>query len=80
MIVSKKVAEAVAGPDDVRIHALSRIATGDDVLYWKYFQGLSSSASFDLLGQTIPWVDRYHTQLLRLQQVEVDFSKPEWWR
>jgi hypothetical protein len=80
MMVSKRVAEAVVGPDAVSSHAVSRIAAEDDVLYWKYFQGLSRPASFDLLEQTIPWVDKYRAQLLRLQQSEVDFSKPEWWR
>lgn len=80
MIVSKRVAVAVVGPDAVSIHAASRIAAEDDVLYWKYFQGLSPSASFDLLGETILLVDKYRTQLLRLKQAEVDFSKPEWWR
>jgi hypothetical protein len=80
MIVSKRVVESVVGTDVVDSHATSRINAQDDALYWVFFQSLSSRSSFDLTAETIPWVDKYRTQLLQLQQHEVDFSKPDWWR
>ncbi len=63
IIVSKRVAEAVIGADAVGTYVASRIAAEDDVLCWKYFQCLSSTDSFDLVAQTIPWVERYRPQL-----------------
>ncbi len=80
MIVSKRVAGVVVGTDVVSAYAASRIADNDDVLYWKYFEGLPSAGSFGLLTETIPWVDRYRPQLIGLRQSEVDFSKVEWWQ
>jgi hypothetical protein len=80
MIVSKRVAEVVVGTDVVSAHAASRIADKDDVLYWKYFGSLPSARSFDLLKETIPWVDRYWPQLVGLRQSAVDFSRVEWWQ
>jgi hypothetical protein len=80
MIISKRVAEAVLGPEVVSKHAESRIAAQDDPLYWEYFQSLNADVSFDLLDQTIPWVNKFRPQLLGLQQSTVDFSQSEWWR
>jgi len=56
MVVSKRVAEAVAG-------VLS----------------LSPSTPFDLLTETIPWVERYRIHLQAVNQHGVDFSRREWW-
>jgi hypothetical protein len=58
----------------------ARIGAEDDEPYWKYFLGLSSQASFDLVAATIPWFDKYRTHFLRVQQSDVDFSKDKWWR
>jgi hypothetical protein len=80
MLVSKRVAEAVLGTEVVSQHVESRIAAQDDLLYWQYFQNLSADSPFDLLAQTIPWVDKYRPQLLALQQTKVDFSQTEWWQ
>jgi len=80
MIISKRVAEAVLGPEVVSKHAESRIAAQDDPLYWEYFQSLNADVSFDLLDQTIPWVNKFRPHLLGLQQSTVDFSQSEWWR
>jgi hypothetical protein len=79
MIVSKRVAETVIGTDAVCAHVAARIAAKDDESYWRYFRGLSSQASFDLVAETIPWVDKYRTHLLRIQQSDVDFSEDKWW-
>jgi hypothetical protein len=80
MIVSRRVAEGVLGTEVVSKHAGSSIAAQDDVGYWEYFLSLSPQISFDLLAETIPWVDRYRPQLLTLQQSKVDFSQSDWWR
>jgi len=80
MIASKRVSEAIMGPGAVSRHADLQIGAANDVLYWKHFQGLSSTTSFDLLAQTIPLVERYRPQLLQLRQAKVDFSESEWWR
>jgi len=80
MIVSKRVAEAVIGPEAVRQHVDLQISAATAVLYWRYFQRLSSSTPFDLLAETIPLVDKYRPQLLQLRQTKVDFTESEWWR
>jgi hypothetical protein len=80
MMVSKRVAEAVVGTEVVSKHAASRIAAEDDALYWKYFESLSTEIPFDLLVETIPWVDKYRSQLRALAQTKIDFSQSEWWR
>jgi hypothetical protein len=80
MLVSKRVAEAVLGTEVVSQHVASRIAAEDDLLYWQYFQTLSADSPFNLLAETIPWVDKYLPQLQALEQTKVDFSHAEWWK
>jgi hypothetical protein len=80
MIVSKRVAAAILSVEAVRRHADSRIVEGNDLQYWKHFQLLPTSARFDLLEKTKPWVEKYRSQLLRLNPKKVDFSQSEWWR
>jgi hypothetical protein len=79
MIASKRLAETVLGAEVVGRYVKSRIDAGEDVAYRGYFQGLSPSADFDLLAQTVPWVERYRTHLVGIEQREVDFSRFDWW-
>ncbi len=79
MTVSKRVADAVIGPEAVSVYARSQIDAEIDPHYWEYFQGLSSSLQIDLLRETRPLVEKYRPKLLGLNQTRVDFSAPEWW-
>lgn len=80
MIVSKRVAEATIGRDAVIGHASSQIAAASDAGYWQCFQSLSSASPFDLLAETKKLVEQYRRQLRGLNQKEIDFSKPDWYR
>jgi hypothetical protein len=85
MIVAKRVAEAVCGPEAVAHYMDSQIAEGrrvgntSKVQMWQWAKSISpSSLPYDLCKETDRLVQRYKTQLLGLKS-EIDFSVPEWW-
>lgn len=77
--VSKKVAEEVLGADVVNTHVNAQIAAGNHTEKWMFFQNVSYAMEFDLLEETKRWVERYRTELLKIDQTDVDFRQSEWW-
>lgn len=80
MMVSKQFAGEVLGKDVMKAHAEEQIEAGNDPEKWKFFLNVSNSTPFDLLAETKPWVEKYRTELVKIEQGEIDFSKDEWWR
>lgn len=80
-IVSKRVAEAIFGPEPVRVFAeeqirlMERAGEYDQVVRWKFFRDVPSTTSFDLLEATRPLVEQYKTRL----DFGIDVNQAEWW-
>lgn len=80
MIVSKRVAENILGVEAVNKFLDTTVPGGNDEEEWKFFGGLSATATYDLLQNTIRLVENYRQQLSSLAQGSgVDFAQPEWW-
>lgn len=79
MRVSKQVAGTLIGEEVVKAYADLQISAGNDTEKWMFFQNISHSTPFDLLGETKPWVEKYRTALEKVKQSDVDFTKKEWW-
>jgi hypothetical protein len=82
---SRRVAFEVLGEAMTDAHAAGRIEAEHDPKKWQFFQSLSTSATYDLLEATKPWVEQYRTGLQRIPQdiepeIKIDFTQPEWWR
>ena len=88
MIVSKKVSEQVLGIEQINKFVEAKIAEGIHKEEWLFFKALSSSLNYGLLDDTIAIVSSYKSQLLRVQkemaeageELDLDFSKTEWWK
>ncbi len=84
MIVSKRVAEKVLGVQQVKGFSETRVlADRRDKEEWQVFGSLSSSEEYRLLDETIPLVETYRQRLMELEtdeeDVQVDFSRGDWW-
>jgi hypothetical protein len=82
-LVSKRVAEEVFGGDVIRGYAEKQIHEMNHPEKWKFFLGLDSKESFDLLEQTKPWVNEYRDVLKERfppdNDDDPDFTKENWW-
>jgi hypothetical protein len=80
-IVSKRIAENICGVAAVRDFAEERIAfmsslgEEDQVARWRFFRDVPSSTPYDLLKETLPWIEKYKDRL----SFRVDFNIPNWW-
>jgi len=77
--VSKRIAEGLFGAIAVNRHVEEHIAAKSNAEKWKAFQSLSYHDEFDLLAETIAWVNRYKIDLLKLKCDDVDLSREQWW-
>lgn len=84
-LVSKRVAEAVLGLDEVARYTSERIEAGDDPHKWQFFQELDVSQHYDFVDQTRRMVERYRGKLDALYREqprgdsEPDFTRAVWW-
>ena len=81
---SRRIAIELLGEAIVDAYAVSKIQDNYDPDKWRFFRSLSTSATFNLLEETRPWVDRYRTGLQMIPQNiepehQIDFTKPDWW-
>lgn len=82
---SRCISIDLLGKAVVDAHAAAKIRDNHDADKWRFFLNLSTSATFDLLQETKPWVERYRGGLQGLDQniepeYQIDFTQPEWWR
>ncbi len=82
-LVSKRIAKIIFGDKIVTGYAKQKIEEESDPEKWKFFQGLDSEVSFDLLERTQPWVEEYRETLKERfpahNSDEPDFAKDKWW-
>ena len=80
-IISKRVAEKLCGEEAVRKYAQERIlfmeAAREPVqaARWVFFRDVPSSADYDVLAATLPFVQKYKGQI----DFGIDVSQPNWW-
>lgn len=83
--VSKLVAESIIGREEVNRYAIDQISNCDDPEKWKFFLGLDTSQSFDLLEETKHWVQKYKNDIIEKhpdmhrRSSDPDFTKDDWW-
>ena len=79
--VSKRVAEKVCGAEAVRKYAEAQIRFMEDAnepaqaARWTFFRDVPSSADYDVLGATLPFVQKYKDQI----DFGIDVNQPNWW-
>jgi hypothetical protein len=80
-VVSKRVAEIVCGAEAVRVFAERQVSLMNEAgeheqkARWSFFRDVSPSTQFDLLGATLPLVEKYKKVL----DFGIDVDEPQWW-
>jgi hypothetical protein len=80
-IVSKRVAEALCGVETVRAYAeeqvlfMEQMGEMEQKARWIFFRDVSPSVTYNLLDETLPFVEKYRHHL----NFGVDTERQEWW-
>jgi len=80
-IVSKRIAEMLFGTDAVaeyaqnQIQFMEQVGDAEQKARWVFFRDVPSSTVYNLLAETIPFVEKYRNVI----DFGVDTEKPQWW-
>lgn len=80
-ITSKRVAEQVCGVDatnqfaERQIRYMESVGAKEQKARWVFFRDVASSTHYDLLQQTLPFIEKYRDTV----NFGVDTRQPEWW-
>lgn len=84
-LISKRVAEAVLGVEEVERYANEQIRSDNDPDKWTFFRGLDSSQGYDFVSETRRMVERFRPKLDALyrertnRESEPNFTRDAWW-
>jgi hypothetical protein len=80
-IAARRVAEQVCGIEptnnfaEKQIQLMENCGAAAQKARWVFFRGVPSSANYDLLQETLPFIEKYQGRI----DFGVDTKQPEWW-